>query len=76
MRLCENFSVQIVVEIVRAPERLGFVEVRQRGSPEHSVIQTGAPTTVPVHVGRDISPILLRQICRYMTVSTDDFLAA
>jgi len=57
-------------------ERLGFVEVRQRGSPEHSVIQTGAPTTVPVHVGRDILPILLRQICRYMTVSTDDFLTA
>jgi len=61
-------------EVVARLERLGFVEVRQRGSHKQLRHPDGRATTVPVHAGRDISPILLRQICRDVGVSTDDFL--
>jgi len=61
-------------EVVARLERLGFVEVRQRGSHKQLRHPDGRATTVPVHAGRDISPILLRQICRDIGVSTDDFL--
>ena len=36
----------------------------------------GRATTVPMHGGRDISPILLRQIRRDIGVPVEDFLAA
>jgi hypothetical protein len=45
------------------------------GPTNSSDIPTRA-TTVPVHAGRDISPILLRQICRDIGVAVDDFLAS
>lgn len=40
-------------------ERLGFVEVRQRGSHRQYRDADGRATTVPFHPGRDISPTLL-----------------
>jgi predicted RNA binding protein YcfA (HicA-like mRNA interferase family) len=43
---------------------LGFVEVRQRGSHKQFRHPDGRCTTVPFHAGRDISPILLRQIAK------------
>ena len=49
-------------EVVRILENLGFVEVRQRGSHKRFPHEDGRRTTVPFHKGRDISPILLRQI--------------
>jgi predicted RNA binding protein YcfA (HicA-like mRNA interferase family) len=58
------------------PERLGFVEVRQRRSHKQFRHVDGRATTVPMHAGRDISPLLLRQICRDIGVSPDGFLAA
>ena len=63
-------------EVVARLERLGFVEVRQRGSHKQFRHPDGRATTVPTHGGRDISPILLRQICRDIGVSAEDFLAA
>jgi predicted RNA binding protein YcfA (HicA-like mRNA interferase family) len=36
----------------------------------------GRATTVPFHAGRDISPILLRQICRDIGVAPESFLAS
>jgi predicted RNA binding protein YcfA (HicA-like mRNA interferase family) len=63
-------------EIVARLERLGFIEVRQRGSHKQFRHADGRATTVPVHAGRDISPILLRQICRDIGVSPEDFLAS
>ena len=62
-------------EIVARLERLGFVEVRQRGSHKQFRHSDGRGTTVPMHAGRDISPILLRQICRDIGMSVDAFLA-
>jgi len=49
-------------EVVAILESLGFVEVRQRGSHKQFRHPDGRVTTVPFHVGRDISPTLLRQI--------------
>lgn len=63
-------------EIVARLERLGFVEVRQRGSHKQFRHPDGRATTVPVHAGRDISPILLRQICRDIGVAPETFVAS
>ena len=45
-------------------EELGFIEVRQRGSHKQFRHPDGRCTTVPFHVGRDVSPVLLRQIAK------------
>ena len=49
-------------EVVRILEKLGFVEVRQKGSHKQFRHEDGRGTTVPFHKDRDISPRLLRQI--------------
>ncbi|MEI6257272.1 MAG: type II toxin-antitoxin system HicA family toxin [Planctomycetota bacterium] len=51
-------------EIVANFESLGFQEHRQKGSHKQFRHGDGRCTTVPFHTGRDISPILLRQIAR------------
>jgi predicted RNA binding protein YcfA (HicA-like mRNA interferase family) len=51
-------------EVITILETLGFVEIRQRGSHKQFRHPDGRGTTVPVHSGRDISPILLRQIAK------------
>lgn len=51
-------------EVVALLEAQGFVEVRQRGSHKQFRHGDGRATTVPFHKGRDISPILQRQIAR------------
>ncbi len=63
-------------EVVVRRARIGFVEVRQRGSHKQFRHPDGRATTVPVHAGRDISPILLRQICRDIGMAAEDFLAS
>lgn len=52
---------------------LGFVEVRQRGSHKRFRHADGRATTVPVHPGRDLSPLLLRRIARDIGLSAHDF---
>jgi predicted RNA binding protein YcfA (HicA-like mRNA interferase family) len=61
-------------EVVRALERLGFVEVRQRGAHRQFRHPDGRGTTVPVHSGRDIAPPLLRQIIKDIGVTLEEFL--
>jgi predicted RNA binding protein YcfA (HicA-like mRNA interferase family) len=51
-------------EVVALLGKLGFVEVRQRGSHRQFRHADGRGTTVPFHQGRDISPTLLRQIAK------------
>jgi predicted RNA binding protein YcfA (HicA-like mRNA interferase family) len=51
-------------QVVVILESLGFVEVRHRGSHKQFRHADGRSTTVPFHGGRDISPILLRQIAK------------
>ncbi|MCC6706958.1 MAG: type II toxin-antitoxin system HicA family toxin [Gammaproteobacteria bacterium] len=54
---------------------LGFVAVRQRGSHRQYRHPDGRATTVPHHAGRDVSPILLRQIARDIGMTIDEFVA-
>lgn len=63
-------------EVIARLEALGFVEVRQRGSHRQFRHPDRRVTTVPVHKGRDISPILLRQICKDIGVTIDELLQA
>ena len=61
-------------EVVSILQALGFAEVRQRGSHKQFRHADGRSTTVPFHVGRDLSPILLRQIAKDIGISVDDLL--
>jgi predicted RNA binding protein YcfA (HicA-like mRNA interferase family) len=63
-------------EVVALLARLGFAEVRQRGSHRQFRHTDGRGTTVPFHQGRDISPTLLRQVAKDIGLSVEDFLAA
>jgi len=63
-------------EVVARLERLGFAEVRQRGSHKQFRHADGRATTVPMRAGRDISPILLRQICRDIGMAAEDFVSS
>jgi predicted RNA binding protein YcfA (HicA-like mRNA interferase family) len=48
--------------------------VRQRGSHKQFRHPDGRATTVPFHAGRDISPILLRQIAKDIGLTVDQLL--
>jgi len=61
-------------EVAAILENLGFVEVRQRGSHKQYRHADGRCTTVPFHAGRDISPILLRQIAKDIGLTVDELL--
>jgi predicted RNA binding protein YcfA (HicA-like mRNA interferase family) len=61
-------------EVVAILRKLGFEEVRQRGSHKQYRDGKGRGTTVPFHKGRDISPVLLRQIAKDIGMTTDDFI--
>ena len=61
-------------EVIAILNALGFAEVRQRGSHKQFRHPDGRATTVPFHTGRDISPILLRQIARDIGLTVEDLL--
>lgn len=61
-------------EVVAILEKLGFKEVRQKGSHKQFRHSDGRFTAVPFHQGRDISPILLRQIAKDIYLTIDEFL--
>jgi len=54
---------------------MGFEEVRQRGSHKQFRHPDGRGTTVPVHGGRDIAPVLLRRIIKDTGVNSEEFLS-
>jgi predicted RNA binding protein YcfA (HicA-like mRNA interferase family) len=62
-------------EVAAILETLGFVEVRQRGSHKQYRHADGRCTTVPFHVGRDISPILLKQIAKDISLTVEELLS-
>ncbi len=62
-------------QVIARLEALGFVEVRQRGSHKQFRHADGRGTTVPFHKGRDLSPILLRQIARDIGITAEEFVA-
>ncbi|HCM52334.1 TPA: hypothetical protein DIS56_04405 [Candidatus Saccharibacteria bacterium] len=61
-------------EVIAILNKLGFIMVRQRGSHQQFRHPDGRATTVPVHGSRDISPILLRQICKDIGLTPKEFL--
>ena len=62
-------------EVIAILAALGFKETRQRGSHKRFRHEDGRATTVPVHRGRDLSPILLRRIARDVGLSAQEFVA-
>ncbi|MBF0158265.1 MAG: type II toxin-antitoxin system HicA family toxin [Magnetococcales bacterium] len=52
----------------------GFELVRQRGSHQQWRHADGRQTTIPVHPGQDVSPILVRQIARDIALDVAVFL--
>ena len=61
-------------EVAALVKRLGFEELRQRGSHRQYRHPDGRGTTVPFHGGRDISPTLLRMIARDIGLTVEQFL--
>ena len=61
-------------EVAAILEKLGLVEVRQRGSHRQYRHPDGRCTTVPFHKGRDICPILLRQIAKDIGLTVEESL--
>ena len=61
-------------EVITILGKMGFEEVRQRGSHKQFRHADGRRTTVPVHGGRDIAPLLLRQIIKDIRVTAEEFL--
>jgi predicted RNA binding protein YcfA (HicA-like mRNA interferase family) len=70
-----KFPVLKPREVVAILNKLGFTEIRQRGSHKQYRHPDGRGTTVPFHSGRDISPILLRQIARDIRMTIEEMLA-
>lgn len=69
-----NIPVLKSREVVALLEILGFTEIRQRGSHKQFRHPDGRCTTVPFHAGRDISPILLRQIAKDIDLTVEELL--
>lgn len=61
-------------EIERILLRLEFVFRPGKGAHRFYRHSDGRTTTVPFHAGRDISPVLLRKICRDIAVPVEAFL--
>jgi len=61
-------------EVSSLLEKLGFAEVRQRGSHKQYRHADGRGTTVPHHAGRDISPTLLRKIAKDIGLTAEQLL--
>jgi predicted RNA binding protein YcfA (HicA-like mRNA interferase family) len=61
-------------EVISILKSLDFHEVRQRGSHKQFRHNDGRATTIPFHKGRDISPILLRQIAKDINLTVEELL--
>jgi len=61
-------------EVSALLEKLGFAEVRQRGSHKQYRHADGRGTTVPYHTGHDISPTLLRKIAKDIGITAEHLL--
>ena len=63
-------------QLIRALRRLGFVQIRSRGSHRRFEHPDGRKTTVPMHRGRDIPRGLLRHIVTGdVGITMDEFIA-
>ena len=68
-----KYPVLKPAELIKVLKKIGFIEVRQRGSHIQFRHPDGRGTTVPNHKGKDISPILLKLILNIsFHISFDD----
>ena len=61
-------------KVISILERLGFLEVRQKGSHKQFRHPDGRGTTVPFHAGRGISPVLLKKIAKDIRLTVEEFM--
>jgi predicted RNA binding protein YcfA (HicA-like mRNA interferase family) len=61
-------------EVIAILQHFEFIEVRQKGSHKQFRHPDGRGTTAPCHPGRNISPIILRQIARDIGLTIEEFL--
>lgn len=69
-----GIPVLSATEVERILLKLGFAARSGKGAHRFYRRPDGRTTTVPFHAGRDISPVLLRKICRDIDMSIEDFL--
>ena len=61
-------------KVIKRLQAFGFKAVRQRGSHKQFRHPDGRATTVPVHKGRDISPVLIRKIADDINLPVQTFI--
>ena len=61
-------------DLIRILKKMGFKEMRQKGSHLFFQHPDGRTTLVSIHSGEDIGRGLLRQILQEIELSPDDFL--
>ena len=61
-------------ELCKILEKLGFKEIRQKGSHKYFKHPDGMATVVPMHSGKDIGRGLLRRILNEVQISREEFL--
>jgi len=69
-----SFPILKPREVEAMLKNLGFIEVRQKGSHRQYRHPDRRGTTVPFHKGKDISPLLLKQICKDIEMSLEEFI--
>ena len=62
------------VELCKILKKLGFDEIRQKGSHKYFKHTDGRATVVPMHGNRDVSRGLLRKILNEIELSREEFL--
>ena len=60
-------------EVIRILRKMGFEEIRQKGSHKYFRHPDGRTTVVPVHPGRDIGKGLLKRIMNEVQVDREEF---
>lgn len=60
-------------QILKILELFGFKEIRQKGSHKQLKHADGRMTTITFHKGKDVSPLLLKQILKDTKINLEDF---
>ena len=60
-------------ELIKILHKMGFQDIRQKGSHKYFRHPDGRATVVPVHPGRDIGKGLLRSILNEIQVNREEF---
>jgi predicted RNA binding protein YcfA (HicA-like mRNA interferase family) len=61
-------------QLIKILKKMGFEEIRQKGSHKYYKHLDGRATVVPMHPGRDIGRGLLRRILNEIEVDREEFL--